>query len=79
MTAYQFGGRDFCVVLSNATSIAFNNQNNKVGIGTCLRNEHGQFIKAKVVALSPLIEVHQGEGGHGSTPSTEMGGFPWLG
>ena len=40
---------------------SFSKHLNKVGLGMCIRDEHGAFVLAKTDWFSPICEVHIGE------------------
>jgi ribonuclease HI len=40
---------------------SFSQNSNMVGIGMCIRDEHGAFVLARTECFSPMCEVHVGE------------------
>lgn len=40
---------------------AFFKNQNKTGIGLCIRDEYGHFIQARTSWMSPVMMVHEGE------------------
>jgi len=48
-------GRNCCVEASFSTSA------NKLGIGMCIRNEEGCFLRAKTMWFSPVCSIDVGE------------------
>lgn len=40
---------------------SFSIHDNKDGVGMCIRNEHGEFVPAKMNWFTPQCEVHIGE------------------
>jgi ribonuclease HI len=40
---------------------SFSHSTNKVGIGICIRDEHGQFVAARTEWMEPILDVEVGE------------------
>jgi ribonuclease HI len=59
----QFVGQNLQLVDTNAIYIdaSFSKQQNKVGIGMCIRDDQGRFVLAKTEWLSPITDVDIGE------------------